>query len=111
MSADGRRFAEELGQRWRDADLAAVYSSDLRRAVQTAELAFAGRSVTVIQDSRLRECNYGTLNGMPVARLEAERVHRLDVPYPEGQSYRQVVDEMRSFCATWRIGIRTKRFC
>jgi alpha-ribazole phosphatase/probable phosphoglycerate mutase len=34
---------------------------------------------------------------MPVARLEAERMHRLDVPYPEGQSYRQVVDEMRSF--------------
>ncbi len=37
LSADGRRFAEELGERWRDTDLAAVYTSDLWRAVQTAE--------------------------------------------------------------------------
>jgi broad specificity phosphatase PhoE len=97
LSADGRRFAQELGRRWKDTDLAAVYTSDLRRAVQTAEIAFAGRSILVVKDRRLRECNYGALNGMPVTRLEAERAQHLDTPYPDGQSYRQVVDGMRSF--------------
>jgi broad specificity phosphatase PhoE len=97
LSATGRDFALELGRRWRDTELAAVYTSDLRRAVQTAEIAFADRNVPVISDTRLRECNYGQLNGMPVARLEAERGQHLDIPYPGGQSYRQVVDQMRSF--------------
>jgi len=97
LSADGQRFARELGERWADTDLAVVYTSDLRRAVQTAEIAFAGRGVAVIQDMRLRECNYGTLNGMPVARLEAERAQHIDTPYPDGQSYREVVDQTRSF--------------
>jgi broad specificity phosphatase PhoE len=97
LSADGRCFAAELGRRWHDTDLAAVYTSDLRRAVQTAEIAFAGCTVPVVQDARLRECNYGTLNGMPVARLESERTGHIDTPYPDGQSYRQVLDQMRSF--------------
>lgn len=57
LSASGRDFAVELGQRWQDTELAAVYTSDLRRAVQTAEIAFADRTLTVISDRRLRECN------------------------------------------------------
>jgi alpha-ribazole phosphatase/probable phosphoglycerate mutase len=97
LSATGRDFTAELGRRWQDRELAAVYSSDLRRALQTAEIAFADRNVPVISDMRLRECNYGALNGMPVARLEAEPAKHIDTPFPEGQSYRQVVDHMRSF--------------
>jgi broad specificity phosphatase PhoE len=97
LSADGRRFAAEVGQRWQDTDLAVVYTSDLRRAVQTAEIAFAGRGVRVVRDMRLRECNYGALNGMPVARLKTERARRIETPYRGGQSYRQVVDQMQSF--------------
>lgn len=57
------------------------------------------------RDARLRECNYGALNGMPVARLAAERSRRIDDPYPGGQSYRQVVAQTRDFlrdlCADW----------
>jgi broad specificity phosphatase PhoE len=97
LSPSGRDFAVELGRRWQDTELAAVYTSDLRRAVQTAEIAFADRALPVLSDRRLRECNYGVLNGMPVARLEAERAQHVDSPYPDGQSYRQVVDQMRSF--------------
>jgi broad specificity phosphatase PhoE len=97
LSASGRDFAVELGRRWQDTELATVYTSDLRRARQTAEIAFAGRRVPVVSDARLRECNYGSLNGMPVARLEAERAQHVDTPYPNGQSYRQVVDQARSF--------------
>jgi broad specificity phosphatase PhoE len=97
LSASGRDFALELGRRWQDTELATVYTSDLRRARQTAEIAFAGRGVPIISDARLRECDYGSLNGMPVARLEAERAQHIDTPYPDGQSYRQVVDQMRWF--------------
>jgi 2,3-bisphosphoglycerate-dependent phosphoglycerate mutase len=94
LSETGKRQAHELGLRRRDDELSVVLTSDLRRAVETAEIAFAGSSLPVVQDARLRECNYGTLNGMPRARLEAERLLRLEEPFPEGESWRQAVERV-----------------
>lgn len=105
LSAQGRDLARALGERHRGDTLAAVFVSDLARAVETAELAFAGSGIPIYQDVRLRECNYGALNGMPVAQLAAERSRHSDVPYPEGQSYGQVVDTtcdfLRDLAAHW----------
>lgn len=92
LSARGRETAAELGQRRRDDGIATVYVSDLERALETARIAFAGSTVPILPDPRLRECNYGRLNGMPVASLDQERVLHLDEPWPDGESYRQVVD-------------------
>jgi broad specificity phosphatase PhoE len=97
LSATGRQLAEELGKRRRADGIASVFVSDLRRAVETAEIAFAGSDIPIYQDSRLRECNYGDLNGMPVAQLVAIKSRHVDEPYPGGQSYRQVVSAMREF--------------
>jgi broad specificity phosphatase PhoE len=99
LSAHGRRQAEELGQRRRRDGIVVVFTSDLGRAVETANIAFAGTDMPVLTDARLRECNYGELNGMPVIRLEAERTRHLDAPYPSGESYRQVVGRVASFLA------------
>ena len=97
LSPTGRRLARQLGERRRDEGVAAVYSSDLRRAVETAELAFAGSGIPRHQDARLRECDYGELNGAPVARVAAQRRHRIEEPFPGGESYRQVVDRTADF--------------
>ena len=97
LSEAGRRQAVQLGDRRRHDRIAVVFTSDLRRAVQTAELAFAGSSLPIVRDRRLRECNYGELNGMPRARLEAERLLRIDEPFPGGESWRQAVDRVAGF--------------
>jgi broad specificity phosphatase PhoE len=97
LSAKGRELAGALGGRHRDHAVAAVFASDLARATQTAEIAFGDSGIPIYSDARLRECDYGTLNGMPVARLTAERSRRIDEPYPGGQSYRQVVAQVRAF--------------
>jgi broad specificity phosphatase PhoE len=97
LSETGKRFAAELGERRRDASLAAVFTSDLRRAVETAEIAFGNSAIPIHEDERLRECNYGLLNGMPVERLNRERLRHIEEPWPEGESYRQVVDRVESF--------------
>ena len=55
----GREQARQLGDRRRDDGIAVVFTSDLRRAVETAEIAFAGSPLPVVHDRRLRECNYG----------------------------------------------------
>ena len=105
LSALGRAQALELAERRRDDDLAAVFTSDLRRAVETAEIAFGGSEIPLIQDVRLRECNYGDLNGAPVERVAAERLNRVNSPFPNGQSYEDVVRAtvafLRDLAAGW----------
>jgi len=96
LSEQGRLLARRLGERRRDDGIACVFTSDLRRAVETAEIAFAGSGIEVRQDKRLRECNYGELNGGPVERLDP-RVRFIDEPFPGGESYRECVEQMRSF--------------
>jgi broad specificity phosphatase PhoE len=95
LSARGRQSAAELGKRRRDSGLSAVFVSDLQRALETVEIAFAGTDIPVYKDVRLRECNYGDLNGCRVEVLAEERRKHIDKPFPGGQSYREVV------AATW----------
>jgi broad specificity phosphatase PhoE len=97
LSDSGRETAAELGVRRRDDGLDVVFVSDLARAVETARIAFDGTRLAVIEDSRLRECNYGLLNGMPRVQLETERASHLDVPWPGGESYREVVARTAAF--------------
>jgi alpha-ribazole phosphatase/probable phosphoglycerate mutase len=97
LSERGRELAQVLGARRRNDGIDVVFSSDLRRAVETAEIAFEGTATPLRQDERLRECNYGELNGAPVARVHAERSSRIDVPFPGGESYRDVVERTRDF--------------
>src|SRR5579885_894089 len=104
LSARGRELARELGERRRADRPDVVFVSDLARALETAALAFAGSGIPIRRDSRLRECNYGQLNGMPAARLAAERSRHVEEPYPGGQSYRQVVEAMRAFLCDLAAG-------
>jgi 2,3-bisphosphoglycerate-dependent phosphoglycerate mutase len=99
LSEAGRRQAAELGVRRREDGIAAVFSSDLRRAAHTAEIAFARTDIPILLDWRLRECDYGKRNGMPVADVHGRRRDYLDVPYPGGESWRQAAGRMRAFLA------------
>ena len=89
LSATGRAQAEELGAR-RRGTVDAVFSSDLGRAVETARIAFDD-TVPVFLDWRLRECDYGELNGVPRLRLP------VDERYPGGESWREAVARVTRF--------------
>jgi broad specificity phosphatase PhoE len=95
LSARGRSLAAELGERRRDDGVDVVLTSDLARAVETARIAFGGSGVPVLLDWRLREIDYGELNGAPTAVIERERSRRVDDPFPGGESYRDVVARVR----------------
>jgi 2,3-bisphosphoglycerate-dependent phosphoglycerate mutase len=99
LSQRGQVQARELGRRRRGDRIAAVFSSDLARATQTGSLAFAGTSIPVLHDWRLRECDYGQRNGMPVTELQAGRREHLDRPYPAGESWRQATARVGWFLA------------
>lgn len=97
LSDEGVRRAEELGQQLAGRQFDAVFSSDLRRAVHSAELFFNNRLPTFI-DWRLRECNYGDFDGQSAGQFKKDReAAYITEPYANGESYRDVERRMRSF--------------
>jgi len=105
LSTHGIEQARELGRRRVLADFAAIFSSDLRRATETVELAFPGASIPIFSDWRLRECDYGRLSGEPVDIVHGDRRRYLNVPYPEGESWAQALARvegcLRELRARW----------
>jgi broad specificity phosphatase PhoE len=66
----GRRQAAELAQHLEDTELDAVYSSDLQRARETAEIVAETKGLTVETTPDLREVDVGSWSGL--TRAEAE---------------------------------------
>lgn len=97
LSARGRLLARELGERRRDDHVDAVFTSDLRRAVETAEVAFDGVDIPVLHDWRLRECDFGRLNGGSAQDMQATRRAHIDEAFPGGESWRQAINRVGRF--------------
>lgn len=97
LSARGRELASELGERRRRDGIDVVFSSDLRRAAETAEIAFRDTAMPILLDWRLRECDYGELNGGAARDHVRQRARFLDDPYPGGESWRQAVTRVGRF--------------
>jgi 2,3-bisphosphoglycerate-dependent phosphoglycerate mutase len=91
LSRRGHAAAAALGERRREDGITVVLTSDLRRAVETADIAMLGTGIPVLHDWRLRECDYGELNGAPTAVVHGDRRRYLYEPYPGGESWRQAV--------------------
>jgi 2,3-bisphosphoglycerate-dependent phosphoglycerate mutase len=94
LSSTGREEARQLGRRRADDGIAAVFTSDLARAIETVDVAFEGR-IPVLHDWRLRECDYGVQNGGPTSALD--RLSHIDLPYEGGESWRQAVHRVGRF--------------
>ena len=99
LSLLGESQAHELGERYLSRELAVVFCSDLRRAYRTAEIAFAQRTIPIVRDARLRECNYGSLTRRSAADVEAARPRAIMKPFPEGESYEEVTERVSSCLA------------
>ncbi len=91
LSAAGLQSAEQLGRRRRKDRLAAVFVSDLSRALETVRIAFGEEGPPRFIDWRLRECDYGELNGAPTSLVQLQRRRYLDRAHPKGESWRQAV--------------------
>jgi probable phosphoglycerate mutase len=70
LNDDGRAQARALADRLRDVPFDAVYSSDLRRAHETAVIVAEPHDVPVIADPGLREIDVGSWSGLTRAEIE-----------------------------------------
>jgi broad specificity phosphatase PhoE len=94
LSAIGKEHAAALGVRRRTDGLTAVFVSDLDRAVETVDIAFSGSDIPILKDWRLRECDYGLLNGAPTQEVQGDRLSHLETPYPRGESWIGATDRV-----------------
>lgn len=105
LAETGHEQARRLGEYVRDVPFAAIYSSDLTRAAQTAAAIAERTGLPVIQDKRLREMHLGVFQGMtheehvekfPELVQENERNY-WGFRFPEGETRRDVQDRVYAF--------------
>lgn len=96
LSELGENQSKEMGLRHKNDKFGAIFCSDLQRAYKSVELAF-GNKFPIIRDARLRECDYGDFTRHPSDEVEAEKVNRINFPFPSGESYEQTAKRMREF--------------
>ena len=91
----GKEQALSLGMvsRERGDKFDVVITSDLKRAVESSNIAFP--DFEKITDSRLRECNYGDLDGEHKSLVIYE--DHIDEAFPNGESLKDVEKRMREF--------------
>lgn len=74
-----------------------VFCSDLKRAIDSAELTFGDTNLKIVQDKRIRECNYGNLNGKDSKIVKEDMLKKIKEPFPNGESYMNVENRIREF--------------
>ena len=94
LSPLGVRQSEDLRTEIAGQTFDVIFSSDLARAMQTAEILFGQDAAK--PDARLREANYGDWNGEP-HHFKNNLDNFVSTPFPGGESYEDVEARLRDF--------------
>jgi len=95
LSKLGIEQSKKLGELVADKKFDVVFSSDLKRALDSARLAF-GHKYEIITDKRLREVNYGDFTGKPDG-FKNNLAKYINKPFPNGESYKDVEKRVADF--------------
>lgn len=95
LSEKGINQAIALAQIIKDKYFDIVFCSDLKRAIESAHLDFYNREIQIIKDARLRECNYGDLDGQDNSLVVYSE--HIDIPFKNGESLLMVEKRVRDF--------------
>ncbi len=97
LSELGIQQSIALKEQTKDKKFDVVFCSDLQRAYHSAKLTW-DEIHPIIPDQRLRECNYGKLNGALSAIVEPMQEEEcLTNKFPEGESYEDVKTRVADF--------------
>lgn len=97
LSGLGVQQSIELREQTKDMHFDIVFCSDLQRAHHSAKLSWEG-IYEIVPDARLRECNYGELNGASSDIVEPMQEDEcIEKPFPNGESYEDVKERVADF--------------
>ena len=102
LSETGLQQSAALGQRFRELPVDAVYSSDLRRAMRTAQAICDAKNLPLQTDPALRELNLGDWSGRTNEEIAEKYSENLALyrtspdlwKAPDGESYAQLRQRM-----------------
>ena len=94
LSELGIKQSKELSSQIKDKTFVEVFCSDLRRAIDSAEISF-GENREIKTDKKLRECDYGELNGEKEEKVDY--IKHIENPFPKGECLKDVEERMRNF--------------
>ena len=92
LNETGINQAKRLGE-ITDYSFDVIFTSDLVRAIDSSNLAWPDYEKII--DERLRECNYGSLDGKD-KKYVIYKEH-IDIPFPNGESLKDVEKRIRDF--------------
>ena len=104
LNDTGRAQARALADRLAEVPLAAVYSSDLSRALETARAVADTRDLRVTPDPRLRERDFGTWEGMTDLEILERFPEASTGPWGDAETRSEL--ELRVLAALRRISER-----
>jgi len=96
LSEKGIEQSKKLGESVADKNFDAAFCSDLKRAIDSAQLAF-GDKYQIIPDPRLREANYGDFTQKSGELFKDNLQDYIDSPFPGGESYKDVEKRINDF--------------
>jgi broad specificity phosphatase PhoE len=94
LSALGIKQAKALPDQLTEKNFSVIFCSDLKRAIDSTSLGFKGL-YPIIQDSRLREINYGDLTQADESLVDYSQ--HISAPFPHGESLQDVGVRIKSF--------------
>ena len=104
LSEVGKQQAVVLAQELHEEHFDKIYTSDLRRALETASSVKANRELPLIADSRLRELNFGVFEGLTFSEAKTQSPNMLtawlenyDQPPDGGESFSSFSERVGSF--------------
>ena len=116
LTAAGAAQAEAVAEEFKRLDWQAIYTSDLKRALQTAEPLAKAIGQTIVRDHRFDEIDYGTWDGQlasRLARLTGFRDFQQDAAQyspPGGETASQIamraqaaLDDLRADCPNGEV--------
>lgn len=95
LSEEGIKRIKQLPGLVSDTSFEVIFPSDLKRAIDSAEIPFS-KTHKITPDKRLREANYGDLDGTPKIFKKQIKSY-INKTYPNGESYADVEKRMREF--------------
>lgn len=105
LDENGRLQAQQLGAFFKPISLKAIYSSDLIRAVETAQAISSIKNIPLIKIAELKEINVGDWCGLTWQEIQAKYPDHLSqtdfhIPIPNGESFQEVLDRSLNWLKT-----------
>lgn len=100
LTENGVEQAKQAAQNILSENIDLIFSSDVLRAKQTAEIIAEQLKKDVNSDKRLREIDFGIFNSKPIADFIghfASEKERIKEKAPQGESYEDILERIESF--------------